>query len=150
MTDSAPLRFVLLRHDVPESFGRASHWDLMIERPDLLEEHRLATWAIESLPLEWIKVLALNQTEGSDSVKAKQLPDHRAHYLDYEGPVSDDRGEVFRCLSGQAVWQEHAETRIMVQLVMEWPLSLAGTLNLGLENPGERLIWSLKWVGKPQ
>jgi hypothetical protein len=25
------LRYVLLRHEVPPSFGRGSHWDLMLE-----------------------------------------------------------------------------------------------------------------------
>jgi hypothetical protein len=72
-------RFVLLRHETPTGYVRPSHWDLMFETGAALR-----TWALEQLP-----------TDGA-AVLAEELPAHRLAYLDYEGPVSGDRGEVRR------------------------------------------------------
>lgn len=77
-------RFVILRHELPAESGRPSHWDFMLEQRDATGEISLRTWAIERSP---------------DSVPpqpASLLPDHRAAYLDYEGPISGGRGEVTR------------------------------------------------------
>ena len=71
-------RFVVLTHDHP-----FLHWDLMLEAG----EH-LRTWRLLELP-------------GPEKViAAEALPDHRALYLDYEGPVSGGRGEVRRWDAG--------------------------------------------------
>ena len=67
-------RFVLLEHDHP-----VLHWDFMLERGSVLRTRRL------------------DRMPGSASeISAEPLPDHRVAYLDYEGPVSDDRGSVQR------------------------------------------------------
>jgi hypothetical protein len=58
---------------------------------------KLQTWALNELPRDW-------QLDGDHSlavcdastVEAERLPDHRLAYLDYEGPVSGDRGSVRR------------------------------------------------------
>ena len=76
-------RFVLLRHDVPPDFGRASHFDLMLEY-----DSELLTWAIDEIPL------------ADRMLEAVQLPIHRLKYLDYEGAVSDNRGTVQRVDGG--------------------------------------------------
>ena len=76
-------RFVLLRHEVPPEFGRPSHFDLMLQSGS-----SLLTWEIDQVPLS------------KQSVKAVQLPNHRLLYLDYEGPISDNRGEVRRVDQG--------------------------------------------------
>ena len=76
----AALRYVILRHDgVPEP-----HFDLMFETA---EGSALATWRSPSWP-----------PTGEQQVE--KLPDHRRDYLDYEGPVSNDRGRVARVESG--------------------------------------------------
>ncbi|HZZ78671.1 MAG TPA: DNA polymerase ligase N-terminal domain-containing protein [Gemmataceae bacterium] len=71
-------RFVILEHDHP-----SLHWDLMLEAGDVLQAWRLAAPPTES-----------------DAVEATQLGDHRRAYLDYEGPVSGNRGTVKRWDAG--------------------------------------------------
>ncbi|MCO6455149.1 MAG: hypothetical protein J5I93_07605 [Pirellulaceae bacterium] len=78
-------RFVLLRHELPDDAGRPSHWDLMFERD---ESDRLWTWSLAELP------------RADGPVAALRLPDHRRDYLDYEGPVSGNRGTVRRWDAG--------------------------------------------------
>lgn len=73
-----PPRFVLLEHR-----WDGVHWDFMLERDDVLR-----TWAIDA-PIEV-----------GETLPARSLPDHRLAYLDYEGPVSGDRGEVRRIARG--------------------------------------------------
>lgn len=73
-----PRRFVILEHDHP-----FLHWDL------LLEEHSSArTWRLLRKPCV------------GETIAAERIPDHRLMYLDYEGPVSGERGDVKRFLSG--------------------------------------------------
>ena len=79
--DASPaLRYVVLRHD-----GIAEpHYDLMFEtEPGSL----LATWRSPVWPI-------------GDRVRLTPLPPHRRDYLEYEGPVSGNRGEVKRVARG--------------------------------------------------
>lgn len=72
-------RFVVLHHLTPPAGPCEPHWDLMLERDGTLE-----TWALPAPPTP-------------DSTQSGQrLPDHRIHYLDYEGPISGNRGTVKR------------------------------------------------------
>lgn len=68
-------RYVILEHDNP----RGLHWDLLLETAGLL-----CTWAISRPPDE------------SQELPAERLPDHRRVYLEYEGPISGNRGTVTR------------------------------------------------------
>ncbi len=67
----------------------------------------LLTWAVEQLP------------STAEAVTAERLPDHRLHYLDYEGEVSENRGNVKRVDSGYFDWvsqtPERYEARISGQ-----------------------------------
>jgi hypothetical protein len=72
-------RFVILEHDYP-----ALHWDLMLEAGGVLQ-----TWRLANPP-----------APGSNSIAATALGDHRILYLDYEGPVSGNRGIVKRWDAG--------------------------------------------------
>ncbi len=143
------LRFVLLRHEVPEGFGRSSHWDLMIERPDVAEEHRLATWAIEALPVTWAEFLQIDDCS-RDRIEAIQLPDHRAHYLDYEGPIPGDRGQVSRSLAGNVTWLIATEEKCEIELNFLNPVPYSGVVTLVANSSKGSTIWELQWVGKPQ
>lgn len=67
-------QFVLLEHDHPEL-----HWDFMLESGEVL-----LTWRLDRIPTK------------AAEFDAVALPDHRTAYLDYEGPVSGDRGSVVR------------------------------------------------------
>ncbi len=86
-------RFVLLRHDCPADF-KPSHWDFMLER-----EGTLMTWSLDALPSAWATALG-ESGGGGEAVDATRLADHRLAYLDYEGPISGDRGVVRRCDGG--------------------------------------------------
>jgi hypothetical protein len=68
-------RFVVLEHDHP-----VLHWDLMLEADGVLQ-----TWRLAKPPLP-----------SAAAIEAARLPDHRMMYLDYEGPVSGNRGMVNR------------------------------------------------------
>lgn len=85
-------RYVILRHVLPASDPRGLHWDLMLEHEQVLK-----TWA---LPTEPAPQAALT---------AERLPDHRLHYLDYEGPIAGDRGVVTRWDAGEYTVQEVRE-----------------------------------------
>src|SRR5262245_3542170 len=67
-------RFVILTHDHPYL-----HWDLFLEVGDVLRGWRLA-----------------EEPESGKSITATAQSDHRKLYLDFEGPVSGNRGSVTR------------------------------------------------------
>jgi hypothetical protein len=92
-------RFVLLRHETPAEYARPTHFDLMLESGDAL-----LTWLLAEIP-----------TSGT-VVVAEQLPNHRLMYLDYEGPVSNDRGNVCRVDGGEFESIERTEMRYEVDL----------------------------------
>lgn len=104
-------RFVLLHHECPLSYSKPSHWDFMLEH-----EAALLTWQLNVLPPSWASCLNLQTTAASEWVDAIRLPDHRLAYLEYEGPLSGDRGSVVRLDGGAFTWVEHAENLICVQL----------------------------------
>ena len=104
------LRFVVLLHETPPAYPRTTHFDLMLERGDVLW-----TWALERLP------------EAGQAVMAERLPDHRPMYLDYEGEVAGSRGRVSRLEAGEFEVVFDAEARLVVLLRGK---TLCGTLAL--------------------
>ena len=72
-------RFVILEHDHP-----FLHWDLLMQHGEALAGWRL-----------------LSPVAGAVWIAAEPLPNHRLMYLDYEGPVSNNRGVVTRVASGE-------------------------------------------------
>jgi len=117
-------RFVILRHDLPTGAARPCHWDLMLEQGDLL-----ITWACDSPP-------RLDATTGAD-----KLPDHRHAYLDYEGPVSGNRGAVSRWDAGHYT--------LLRSTLDQWIVQLSGqrldgqlTMTRGDDDPR----WSVRYA----
>jgi DNA polymerase Ligase (LigD) len=86
-------RFVVLTHDHP-----FLHWDLMLEQGDALR-----TWRLARPP------------EAGEPIDAEVLPDHRLAYLEYEGPVSGDRGTVERWDGGTYDIVESTVDRLLVR-----------------------------------
>jgi DNA polymerase Ligase (LigD) len=80
-------RFVVLEHDHP-----VLHWDMMLEADGALQ-----TWRLAQPPLP-----------SSAAIEATRLPDHRMMYLDYEGPVSANRGTVKRWDTGTFEFDENS------------------------------------------
>lgn len=68
-------RFVILHHVAPAG----EHWDLMLEHQGVL-----LTWRLPVQPDGPLKL----------PLPATRIGDHRIAYLDYEGPVSGNRGTV--------------------------------------------------------
>jgi hypothetical protein len=90
-------RFVILEHDHPKL-----HWDLMLEAGSVLW-----TWRLLALP-------CIGQR-----IHAVRTFDHRPLYLDYEGPISGDRGAVVRRERGTFSWDTQTDERIQVWLAGE-------------------------------
>ncbi len=114
-------RFVVLHHETPPDAQRPSHFDLMIEAGDALW-----TWALPDWPKPgaWLDV--------------EPLPDHRLAYLEYEGPISGDRGRVTRHESGTCQVLVRDETRTVARV---WGSRLRGTLQIETVPEGCRLLW---------
>ncbi len=91
-------RFVILRHITPDDCDQPTHWDWMFE----LDES-LATWSIDVLPI-------------SEVVHARRIADHRLAYLDYEGPVSRNRGVVSTIDRGEYAIVEWSDEVIELEL----------------------------------
>jgi len=87
-------RFVILTHDHP-----LLHWDFLLEC-----DAALRTWRLMKSP------------DSSGSISAEALPDHRLHYLDYEGPVGNGRGEVRQWDRGDYATVEESPSRVEVRL----------------------------------
>jgi hypothetical protein len=90
----------------------------------------LRTWALSEPP------------RPGGEIEAAPLPDHRLAYLDYEGPISGDRGTVAR-------W-DRGEYAVLRQTARQWVLSLAGeklrgtiTLSRPAADAGK---WSVRFV----
>ena len=103
-------RFVVLEHR-----WKGVHWDFMLECGDALP-----TWAID-LPI----------VAGQD-LPARALSDHRRIYLDYEGEISGNRGQVRRVDMGTYRTLEWSAGRVRVavtgsQLVGEVDLRESGS-----------------------
>ncbi|MCC7086461.1 MAG: hypothetical protein IT427_15785 [Pirellulales bacterium] len=92
-------RFVVLRHESPSSHRAGVHWDMMLEY-----DGALRTWALTTEPAP------------GASIAAVALPDHRLHYLTYEGPISGDRGEVSRWDEGTYEMRRETLDELVFQL----------------------------------
>lgn len=88
-------RFVVLRHAVHDD----THFDLMIQMGEAL-----ATWKFRDRPERTTPV----------PVTCHRIADHRLVYLDYEGPISKDRGHVSRHDAGDCIFDWAGETALNV------------------------------------
>jgi hypothetical protein len=92
-------RFVILHHVVAAHSGRSTHWDFMIET-----DNTLKTWSLDEEP-------------GYDRViSAVRIADHRREYLDYEGPLSQDRGNVTRFDHGSYTLISEDDTGLLLEM----------------------------------
>lgn len=95
-------RTVVLLHVLPDG---SRHFDWLFEQAgsselEPLDDHRsLITFRLQYRP------------DAAEVLDAERLEDHRRRYLEYEGPVSGNRGEVRRVLDGTCeVLIDHDET----------------------------------------
>jgi len=113
-------RFVILRHDCPLGYKRGLHWDFMLETGDVLR-----TWALAESPAAAI------------AIAAEALPDHRLAYLDFEGPLSGNRGSVTRWDQGSYELVRQRDGELVVELFGE---RLAGRATL-TRTGGDTVSW---------
>lgn len=138
-------RFVLLYHQCPPSYERASHWDLMLEFGDALR-----TWALERLPKSWrdahARTVAIDGgcpgLAEADAVVAEQLSDHRLDYLCLEGSLSGDRGSVVRV--GEGAYHTESEQAGCWQFTL-WGHGVSGCATLTRPD-SEGSQWTLRCV----
>ncbi len=116
-------RFVLLTHDHP-----FVHWDLLIEAGETAR-----TWRLLESPARWLSDPAIE-------VAAESITAHRLMYLDYEGPVSHERGRVVRWDHGLAEWLSEGESSVRLRLNGE---RLVGEMTLDQE--ALRPLWSARF-----
>jgi len=95
-------RFVILRHEPAPDTPQRLHWDFMLEA-----EQVLRTWALAERPSPGVRICAT------------RLPDHRLVYLDYEGPVSANRGCVRRWDQGSYEVVNDSPSQTTVRLAGE-------------------------------
>lgn len=133
-TERPGRRFVVLRHDWP-----VPHRDLILETTDAAGVSLLPTWALYAADPER-PVLAA--TAGAYGI-AVPLEAHRRAYLDYEGPVSGDRGTVTRESWGLVLgFRAVSENRLAIRLRASDPTGarFEGLLELAAENSTEERI----------
>jgi hypothetical protein len=108
-----PLRFAILHHTgVP-----SPHFDLMFETA---AGSALATWRSPVWPIV-------------QATAVERLDDHRHDYLDYEGPVSNDRGEVRSVAGGEFHFESRSDDR--------WVIVTDQLLRLSFTRRDQTAIW---------
>jgi hypothetical protein len=113
-----PRRFVLLEHS-----HQGVHYDLMLEHDGVLR-----TWRLEQPP------------ERRGRQPANLSFNHRLRYLDYEGPISGDRGHVRRWDAGT---YQGDLTAIPPWRLLVHGSRLHGWLTLWLSSSGQ---WEIDYV----
>lgn len=93
-------RFVVLHHELSPEDSRPSHWDLMLE-----DDGCLQTWELPRPP-----------ADADGWFECRQLIDHRLEYLNYEGPISKDRGHVTQWDSGTFQWKSRSDSNLELRV----------------------------------
>ena len=114
--------FVLLEHDHP-----GLHYDFMLEWGGVLR-----TWRLDRIPSE------------TASIPVASLPDHRLIYLDYEGPVSGDRGIVSRIDRGD--YEILSESRTGLEVRLRGRLISGTVVPSNLAGEDSQSDWEFNWT----
>lgn len=118
---------VILIHTLP---NEPSHFDWLIDQPEINSEHRLLSFRCQYRP----------DTPSSSTQLVKHLPDHRSAYLNYEGPVSNNRGSVHRIAVGSII--ELVKSAHSISILIQWD-SNRNHYMLSKSAPNSNL-WQLK------
>ncbi len=122
---------VLLRHDLPDG---DVHFDWFIATDS---KERLISFRVAK---------RIDLLKADESLEATHMADHRAIYLDYEGPISDGRGRVKRVRKGaiNAAASSEVQGKPCWRLQIRWEQSQAmpceQTLTIANENDGQWII----------
>jgi len=103
-----PHQTVILRHQLPDGSVHYD-WLLAVDEPP---KKNLLSWRCVKRP-DFIPV--------GGGVRVERMADHRPIYLEYEGPISADRGSVERLAEGW--WSPIGEMDVATKslsLAVEW------------------------------
>ncbi len=133
-TDNPPIprAGVLLKHQTPDD---ASHFDWLLENP---------TQQPGSGPLVCFRVeIPLNEWPDNSPVDLVRIADHRRLYLDYEGPISGNRGSVTRVCRFTFTATQWSDTEAQLRIT-----TLTQTLDAALQHVTNNR-WQLKCLARP-
>ena len=152
--NSSNNQWVLLHHQVSGPISdRDDHFDFMLSPMDSAlpapapSEPGSDDWSSDGGGQLWTWAIPVNPIEQPLPLvcDAERLPDHRRAYLDYEGPISGNRGQVQRVASGSYEVVSWSEERI------ELRVQCSDAAEAGHEQPFLVLlnrqdeVWSLSW-----
>ncbi len=124
--------FVFLEHQYPPPQEADNHWDLMFEGGD-----GLVTFATEPVLIS------------GSSCRARLLPLHRLAYLDYEGPISNNRGRVRRLDRGNYRQIEQAGPGLKIEISGQLFVGRLVLQPLSDQDDGDISYWQLRWTPLP-
>lgn len=110
---SRPCPMVELRHELPDG---SHHIDWLLAR-DPGGREPLVSFRLERPLFE-----LLGAIEAGETAKAQRIQDHRPKYLEYEGPISRNRGHVRRVSSGTVELVKAGDHPCGVVLRLTWRL----------------------------
>ena len=106
-------RSVILHHFFDSTVEtQADHFDWMLEPP--LDSENLTVVPGRLITFRIPKLVHLSPPT------VYRIDDHRAAYLDYEGPVSGNRGHVHRVMSGSVHWSPSVQDCLEFEMQTEW------------------------------
>lgn len=105
---------VLLRHDLPDG---SHHFDWMLARDD---DGPLLTFRLDR-----------DISRDGEPFEGELLPDHRRAYLEYEGPISGNRGSVARVAQGRCEVKQEGAERVLIWLELGHRVGELGGIHQG-------------------
>lgn len=98
---------VQLLHKMPDG---SSHFDWMIAQDGTDDKRELTTYRLES---------RLDRVQNGQSILVERIADHRWAYLEYEGPISGNRGVVSCVAKGVVTSQKRDESIWRLEICWE-------------------------------
>ncbi|MCA9280556.1 MAG: hypothetical protein H6812_09255 [Phycisphaeraceae bacterium] len=121
---------VLLRHETPDN---EHHFDWMLSR------------AGDAGPLITFRCRTPIDVECPPGASLERLPDHRRHYLTFEGEISHNRGRVTRVATGRCNIIQETSDRL--ELDADW--EGAPTLRITIEQTTPDAEWIIRSITQP-
>ncbi len=121
---------VLLRHETPDN---GHHFDWMLAR------------AGDAGPLITFRCRARIDVECAPGASLERLPDHRRHYLTFEGELSRNRGRVTRVATGRCNIIRESSDRLELDAAWEG----APSRRIVIRQSTPDVVWIIHSVTQP-
>lgn len=120
---------VLLRHDSPEGL----HHDWLLSDPRLADDPDSLLWTARVGP-------SSHQWEELGTWDIEPIRGHRRHYLTYEGPLTNGRGNIHRVDEGTISSTLWTDNRIIFNLMMRYCQGCVELVRLSASHWRARLV----------